>query len=352
MEEITVVIPFRNREVKRVINAWNSVIKNNRNVKNCIVSDYGSDENIIKELEIASTINNFKLIKSFGQGLPFNKARAVNIGVRFVETKYVCVLDADMIIHDNILDYISNEINENDVYFVESHWPQSKKSNPKRARIHLSYGVFQVQNKKWFELLNGYNEDFEFWGGEDSDWARRLLINGANYKVLRAQQFLVTHTWHPRENSNIRRPKNLIWKTIELEMSSMLSGVSNVNWGKLLELKDRKILTNNIKIDHKIDLTKKSIVEDFKEIADILNSGGHIQFILGNRIENRKLSFLSFVFKPFIRFFELFGYELSQLTSTNLEYLLIALNLWKDNIEDKILADDYSKFDILLKPKD
>ncbi|MDC1447526.1 galactosyltransferase-related protein, partial [Candidatus Thioglobus sp.] len=60
--------------------------------------------------------------------------------------------------------------------------------------------------------INGFNEDFEGWGREDSEFAVRLLNNGANRKNLHFN-IIQFHMWH---DENIRvslRENDLILKS-------------------------------------------------------------------------------------------------------------------------------------------
>ena len=62
-----------------------------------------------------------------------------------------------------------------------------------------------------FEQINGFNENYEGWGFEDSDLAIRLLKNGVRRKDGRYAT-VVFHLWHP-ENDRSQEAKN--WQQLQ-----------------------------------------------------------------------------------------------------------------------------------------
>jgi predicted glycosyltransferase involved in capsule biosynthesis len=60
--------------------------------------------------------------------------------------------------------------------------------------------------------INGFNNDFEGWGREDSEFIVRLLNSGINRKNLRfnAIQF---HLWHNENTRASLKQNNIIFQT-------------------------------------------------------------------------------------------------------------------------------------------
>lgn len=64
-----------------------------------------------------------------------------------------------------------------------------------RKKRGRSLGCNMSFFKKDFIAINGYDEFFEGWGGEDGDFARRLTLYGLNKRHLKFAG-LVWHLWH------------------------------------------------------------------------------------------------------------------------------------------------------------
>lgn len=62
--------------------------------------------------------------------------------------------------------------------------------------------------KKDIEYINGYDEDFVGWGGEDEDLGIRLAAAGI-YCISAIRYARVLHIWHPSE---LRTSQNQVWK--------------------------------------------------------------------------------------------------------------------------------------------
>jgi len=353
MTELTVVIPFRNREPERVVNAWRSVKAHTSLACKCIVSDLGSRPEILAALKTAALEEDFLLLENQGQGLPFNKARAVNIGAKAAETELVCVLDADMRLFDGVLDYIAGKIKVDEVYYLENRWPNTAKADPKRSRIALSYGVFQVLHRVWFERLCGFNEAIEFWGDEDNDWARRLRDHGVKQIILGAKDFYMTHVWHVSENQPSHRPKTAEWHTLELELRSALTGMGTQGWGKQISFEDRPILAKmkQPKTAHVIDLTGWPLVDHFVEVDKLVREHGFVHFRFGPRIRTRKLSRFNRIQSLVAPLLDPFSLEVEPVVNGNLETFLVACKVWKDILKDRYLSDDFSEAWILVETK-
>lgn len=67
-------------------------------------------------------------------------------------------------------------------------------ANPRKARCSSHFSIY----KKDIEFINGYDENFRGWGGEDEDLAIRLIKAGFHgYSVIPRARVL--HMWHPKE---------------------------------------------------------------------------------------------------------------------------------------------------------
>ena len=99
----------------------------------------------------------------------FNAARARNIGAAAAEAKWLCCLDADVVVQPGWLDWLRPRLQNQNVYF------RSSKVNDNR--VLESYGMACVSHSA-FDRIGGYDEAFCGWGAEDDDFFSRLMSGG------------------------------------------------------------------------------------------------------------------------------------------------------------------------------
>ena len=179
--------------------------------------------------------SNLNIVHSWQQDKGFRASESRNKAIAQSSGDYIILIDGDMILHPEFVqDHISNSekgyfIQGNRVLLTEKATRSSIESmninftffsngikNRKNA-IHssllsnlfskkISYlSGIKTCNMSFFKKdcidINGFDNNFEGWGREDSEFALRLLNNGINRNNLRfnAIQF---HLWH-LENTRI-----------------------------------------------------------------------------------------------------------------------------------------------------
>ena len=80
--------------------------------------------------------------------------------------------------------------------------------------------------------MNGFNEDFEGWGREDSEFAVRMENQGIKRKHLKFAGFGY-HLYHP-ENSRKQLPQNdaILQETIDKKLKRCNNGISKKSVSK------------------------------------------------------------------------------------------------------------------------
>jgi len=199
-----------------------------------IIADDGSDDSTrkcIAEFQKSSTLN---VIHSWQRDEGFRVAKSRNKAISKSNGDYIVLIDGDMILHPEFInDHINNA---QPSYFVQGSrvlLTQDKtKQTLDKQKINFSLLSNGLQNRKnafhsnilsklfsnkrnylrgirtcnmaFYKQdcinINGFNNEFEGWGREDSEFIMRLLNSGINRKNVRfnAIQF---HLWH---NENIR----------------------------------------------------------------------------------------------------------------------------------------------------
>ena len=225
---VSLIITTYNRP-EALLLVLQSVEKQSSSILEVIIADDGSsietEELIIKFQE--ST--HLKVIHSWQENNGFRAAKSRNRAIAKSNAEYIILIDGDMILHkDFVQDHINNA--EKGFFIQGTRVLLSKGTTQdvlKRMRVNLSFLSNGVKNRKnlihsnflskifqkktkhlrgiktcnmsFFKEdcihINGFNNDFEGWGREDTEFAVRLINSGVLRKNLRfsAIQF---HLWH------------------------------------------------------------------------------------------------------------------------------------------------------------
>ena len=199
-----------------------------------IIADNGSTNDTKEVVTSFQEKFDIRVIHSWQEDSGFRVARSRNKAISKSNGDYIVLIDGDMILHPEFInDHINNA---QPSYFVQGSRVLLTQDKTKQAldqqKINfslLSNGLKNRKNaihsnslsrlfsnkkntlrgikscnlaffKQDFISVNGFNNEFEGWGREDSEFIMRLLNSGINRKNVRfnAIQF---HLWH---NENIR----------------------------------------------------------------------------------------------------------------------------------------------------
>ena len=205
-----------------------------------IIADDGSTK------ETKDLINNFKkdtdlnIIHSWQEDMGFRAARSRNNAIFKSSGDYIVLIDGDTILHTNFVkDHIANAESG---FFVQGSRALLSEKQTKKALaekiVNFPFFSSEFKNRKnsihsrllskFFSSkknylhgikscnmafyredclnINGFNNEFEGWGREDSEFVVRLINSGVKRKNVRfnAIQF---HLWH-NENSRTSLERN------------------------------------------------------------------------------------------------------------------------------------------------
>lgn len=290
---ITIIYPYRNREISRVkksLDSLNAQLNKNFDV---VFVDYGSDINNSTFLkQILSTYKFVRYFYSYHVNQPWSRSKAINIGLRFVETEYVFVADIDIIFHPNFLDLLHKLKNTNVNYYFQVGYLDKKETG--LCKVFEDYNVVSksIPEAKGLSLfclkslfvINGFDEFFHFWGAEDEDIHCRLTTVGFNSKLY-DDQILLLHQWHPTFESlekNKLSVEPLLSNVFELNKQKLrfneknaVVKANNQNWGKLIS--EEEFFFLNSHTDFVVLKNKKEVIDNFINIvlpnsfAEIIN---------------------------------------------------------------------------------
>ena len=194
-----------------------------------IIADDGSTNETKEVVTSFQEKSDIRVIHSWQEDSGFRAAKSRNKAIAKATGKYIILIDGDMILHP---EFINDHINNTQSgYFVQGSrvlLTQDKtKQTLDQQKINFSLLSNGLQNRKnafhsnilsklfsnkrnylrgirtcnmaFYKQdcidINGFNNEFEGWGREDSEFITRLLNSGINRKNVRfnAIQF---HLWH------------------------------------------------------------------------------------------------------------------------------------------------------------
>jgi len=205
-----------------------------------IIADDGSNDTT-KDLIISYKKNcDIKIIHSWQEDLGFRASRSRNNAIKKASGDYIVLIDGDTILHPN---FVKDHIKSAEPgFFVQGSRALLSENQTiialNEGKVNFSYLTPKLKNWKnsiYSKLLsslfsnknthlrsikscnmafytkdclkvNGFNNEFEGWGREDSEFVVRLINRGVKRKNVRfkAIQF---HLWH-NENSRNSLQKN------------------------------------------------------------------------------------------------------------------------------------------------
>jgi len=205
-----------------------------------IIADDGSSKDTKDIIDFFKKDSRLNIIHSWQEDKGFRAAKSRNKAILKASGDYIVLIDGDTILHSNFIkDHIENAemgffVQGSRVLLTEK---QTKKTLDKKY-IRFPFFLSQYRNRKnavHSKLLsvifsnkknnfngikscnmafykrdcmniNGFNNEFEGWGREDTEFVVRMMNSGINRKNIRfnAIQF---HLWHD-ENSRISLTRN------------------------------------------------------------------------------------------------------------------------------------------------
>ncbi len=219
-DDITTVIAIRNVEPFRLYHALQSIRGQEYGFGgvSCVVVDYGSSHDIQKEFRELTEDFGFEYVYVDEKG-PWNRSRALNVGIRRARSRFVVSSDVDIIfsscffngavkalksqpcsvVYSYCLD-LGEEVNDilkRDYYNkmptdIERLRNEATKrwDSPSRG-IHVTY-------RRYYSCVRGYDQNYVEWGAEDDDLYRRFVWLGLDPIVICNERSFYCHIWHEK----------------------------------------------------------------------------------------------------------------------------------------------------------
>lgn len=237
MISVSIIISFYERisHLKCCLDSLKSCISDFSEV---VIADDGSSEATIKQLEAIIPSYPFKIIHAWQPKNGFRLSAVRNNGIRRSSGSYLIFLDCDFAVLPGTirshlkharrgrfvaglckylpeeptrllieqgatsekLEALYSSLPERPI--TREHWKffryslliRMRLANARKQRCSSHYSIHRCD----MESINGYDENFVGWGGEDEDISLRMVKAGyRGYSIIREARTL--HLWHPKE---------------------------------------------------------------------------------------------------------------------------------------------------------
>jgi glycosyltransferase involved in cell wall biosynthesis len=262
--KISVIVGFRNREISRLVYALDALANQSLTDFELVFIDYGSDEAIAKQAETMVAKYSFaQYYYSDTRGWFWNRAHALNTGVKMSSGELILFFDIDLILEKDFLQKIVMLDYESKFYtfscfYLPAHFDLQKKNIEQEGlQYEQNYVGLCAVKRASVNDINGFDEYYMVWGVEDDDFYKRLANFGIKRIQMQAVDFRVFHQWHPTEAP----AKPTLWylTMVNYFYSGAGQQQNSLSWGDRIEDIQRPLfnLIKSNKIDLDISLEDK-----------------------------------------------------------------------------------------------
>ncbi|MEL6925381.1 MAG: glycosyltransferase [Bacteroidota bacterium] len=208
MPELSIIFGYRNRDISRVDRCLASLGRQTRTDFEIVFVDYGSDAATAKAMQaVVSKYEHARYVYSDTRGWPWNRSRALNIGIRQAKGNYLMTTDVDMVYPNDFVERMLEGADPSEVrhiyhYFLPkgfSDWANVD-SNKKDPAGETAFGACHMTHRQNLEKMQGFDEYYCFWGVEDRDVNTREKAMGLNVRWMNDTTYM-HHQWHPTVNN-------------------------------------------------------------------------------------------------------------------------------------------------------
>ena len=180
----------------------------------CVVVDYACPDNTADW--VAANFPQVTVVRVTGEA-GFNAARARNLGARAAKSPWLAFFDADIRWAPDFARRVIPDLQADHFYRAQPVTPQS-------------WGSFICQRRD-FEAVDGYDEAFTGWGGEDDDLMMRLALLGRKSAGYSAELiYEIPHDevarvrFYDIKDRALQHRINMLYMQAKLDLSRLLGG--------------------------------------------------------------------------------------------------------------------------------
>jgi glycosyltransferase involved in cell wall biosynthesis len=218
-----------------------------------IIADDGSGNSTKECIDDFQRSSSISIIHSWQEDKGFRVAKSRNKAIAKSNYEYIILIDGDVILHEKFIENHLNHAEKN--FFVQGPRVLLNESITKkiidnqnknlslfsrglRNRKNSIYSIFLsrifIKRKNYLKgiktcnlafyksdciQVNGFNNDIEGWGREDSEFAIRLMNNGINRKNIHFNM-IQFHLWHKETSREVlQKNDSILQATISKQLN-------------------------------------------------------------------------------------------------------------------------------------
>lgn len=209
-KQITIIFANRNRDAKRIRTSLKSLEKQRLQNFEVVFVDYGSIESLANEIRSLTAEFDFLRFYHFEVAqLLWNKSKAINYGILQARAPYIFVADVDIIFHPNTTLLFKEKLSPKNFWLFRLSYLSKKVSDKLQGQYvfeslrttdYNDVNGMILAPTEGLKVINGLDEFFHFYGGEDEDLFSRLENAGFTRNSNTAKYFY--HIWHQSFNGS------------------------------------------------------------------------------------------------------------------------------------------------------
>lgn len=209
--QLSIVYCYRDRDILRVRRSIQSLAGIHTGTFEVIFVDYGSDTFYSEQVSaLLSAFPFVKYLRNETQGRPWNRAHALNSGIRHSASDFIFTADIDLIFTKDFLSVIHAQRSPDSAVFFSVYllpgdfkdWSGINNHSGFPKTTNQGLGISLIP-KTFFAVTGGYDESFSIWGYEDNELFGRFSA-GNLQSVFYDVKPIAYHQWHPHAYEDVR----------------------------------------------------------------------------------------------------------------------------------------------------
>lgn len=252
-EYLSVILGFRDRDGQRVDRCLQSLHRQSFTDFRVIFVDYGSSSSAAAEARrIVKKYPFCTYIYNDTRGYAWNRAHALNSGLRLAPSPFVMTSDVDMIFPGDFLEKILARGDQRKVIYCPVEYLPKGFSDWERVESHSgqlqratkgALGGCQLAPTAVLSELRGFDEYYRYWGREDRDLHERLVAWGLQPEWI-VEETTLFHQWHPLQNNRVvGYMPDSTWNRMQLHYLRSRGELqrNDEQWGRILTAEQRPV---------------------------------------------------------------------------------------------------------------
>ena len=254
-EDVTVILPVRNRYNFRLDNTLNSIRQQDYDADliKIVLVDYGSDRNFEDHYRLVSEQYEAEYLRVDGP-MKWNLSHATNLVLKQTTSKYVLCTGMDLMLSPKFVQESIKQVNQKpgqmhiatmyespeglitgflDTLDMDSLRDSSKLMFRHDAWPHVRNPGINMGLKYYYERIRGYDERYTLWGYEDDDFVKRMELSGLRMTSDNPHIYCI-HQYHPIERvlepEKFNPTQQLNWRMLKNDHTIMRNASG---WGDL-----------------------------------------------------------------------------------------------------------------------